>query len=363
MIVKNEEDVLDRCLSGIRDLVDEIVIVDTGSTDRTKEIALNYTDRVDSFVWIDDFAAARNYAFSRANMEYCMWLDADDVMEEKDREAFLALKQQLESDVDMVMMRYHTAFDEEGRPSFWYYRERIVRNSRDFYWQGAVHEVITPMGNIVYSDAAVTHRKLHAADPDRNLNIYRRMISDGKVLNARESYYYGRELYYHELYEEALEVFDQFLASTDAWLENKIEAVVLMSKCYMEKGNRRESLRILLSSLEYDVPRAEVCCEIGYHFMESGLYETAVFWFETAWACQKDFKKGGFILADCYDYIPALQLCVCYDKLGQYVRAEEYNEMAGACKPDSPAVLYNRTYFEQKKGTLKTNEAGKQTIL
>ena len=74
---------MDRCLSSVKGLVDEIIIVDTGSTDATKQIALQYTDQVFDFAWIDDFAAARNYAFLKANVEYCMWLDADDVIEER----------------------------------------------------------------------------------------------------------------------------------------------------------------------------------------------------------------------------------------------------------------------------------------
>ena len=64
MIVKNEEKVLARCLDSIADLMDEIIIVDTGSSDNTKEIAKKYTDKIYDFAWIDDFSAARNYSFS-----------------------------------------------------------------------------------------------------------------------------------------------------------------------------------------------------------------------------------------------------------------------------------------------------------
>ena len=78
MIVKNEEDVLGRCLEGVKDIVDEIIIVDTGSCDTTKEIASKYTEKLYEFPWIGDFSAARNYSFSKATMEYIMWLDADD---------------------------------------------------------------------------------------------------------------------------------------------------------------------------------------------------------------------------------------------------------------------------------------------
>lgn len=63
MIVRNEEAVLARCLDSIRDEVDEIIIVDTGSSDNTKEIAARYTDKIYDFKWIDDFAAAREFFF------------------------------------------------------------------------------------------------------------------------------------------------------------------------------------------------------------------------------------------------------------------------------------------------------------
>ena len=66
MIVKNEKDTLGRCLESVKDIVDEIVIVDTGSSDETKEIAGRFTSNIYDFEWIDDFSAARNYSFSKA---------------------------------------------------------------------------------------------------------------------------------------------------------------------------------------------------------------------------------------------------------------------------------------------------------
>ena len=70
MIVKDEEDVLERCLECAKNIADEIVIVDTGSKDRTKDIANKYTDKVYDFDWWNDFSKARNYAFSKATKEY-----------------------------------------------------------------------------------------------------------------------------------------------------------------------------------------------------------------------------------------------------------------------------------------------------
>ena len=112
------------------------------------------------------------------------WMDADDILEEKEKDKFLQLKQTLSSDIDFVMMKYHTSFDEAGKPSFSYFRERWIRNCPQYRWIGAVHEVIPPAGNVVYSDIAVSHKKINAGDPDRNLNIYRKLLAEGKTGSA-----------------------------------------------------------------------------------------------------------------------------------------------------------------------------------
>ncbi len=91
MIVRDEEENLPKCLESIRGIFDEIVVVDTGSTDRTVEIAQSFGARVFDFVWVDDFAAARNAALSHATGDYAFWLDADDVVEPFERERLRAL--------------------------------------------------------------------------------------------------------------------------------------------------------------------------------------------------------------------------------------------------------------------------------
>ena len=78
MIVRNEAEGLARCLSSVAAGVDEIIIVDTGSTDDTIAIARKFTDRVCELRWTDDFAAARQYAFDQATGEWILWLDGDD---------------------------------------------------------------------------------------------------------------------------------------------------------------------------------------------------------------------------------------------------------------------------------------------
>ena len=91
MIVRDEETNISKCLSSVAGLFDEIVVVDTGSTDRTRGDCPGVRARVFDFVWVDDFAAARNAALARAKGDYAFWLDADDVVDPPERERIKAL--------------------------------------------------------------------------------------------------------------------------------------------------------------------------------------------------------------------------------------------------------------------------------
>ena len=141
MIVKNEEKILARYLDSVADLVDEIIIVDTGSVDDTKRIGAQYTDKIYDFTWIGDFSAARNFAFSKAEMEYIYSADADEVLDENNRWAFRQLKETLLPEIDIVQMYYTNQlaygtiynFDKELRP-------KLFKRLRTFRWQGAIHE-------------------------------------------------------------------------------------------------------------------------------------------------------------------------------------------------------------------------------
>lgn len=348
MIVKNEEDVLERCLESVRETVEEIIIVDTGSTDKTEEIARKYTDHVYHFPWNEDFSDARNFAFSKATKEYCMWMDADDVLEQQDKMALLHMKKLSSGQEDVIMMRYHVSFDEQGKPVYSYYRERIVRNNEKYRFKGRVHEAITPSGNIVYSEIAVTHRKIHTAEPGRNLHIYEAQKEAGEAFSPRDQFYYGRELYFNGRYLDAIAVLETFLEEGKGWRENNIEACRTLALCYAKLEKRSKARQALTASFEYDIPRAEVCCDLGGQFMVDSQYEQAIFWYEQALGKKRDDTSGAFVSPDCYEYLPSIQLCVCYDRLGEIEKARQYNEKAGQFKPGSDAYQYNRLYFENR---------------
>ena len=353
MIVKNEEAVISRCLESVKAAADEIIIVDTGSTDKTKEIAHSYTPLVFDFKWVDDFSAARNYSFSKASMNYIMWLDADDVITEDNALKLTTLKNQLK-DESAVMMKYNTAFDEDGKPIFSYYRERLINRRNFIEWKGRVHETALYSGNAVYSDIEINHMSVKKEYSTRNLDIYEKQIAADEKMTPRDYFYYGRELYYHKKFSKAIKVLGEFIDSDGGWFENKIEACKILSYCHSQTGDFKKAFDDLTRSFIYDDPRAEICCLIGNLFMKQSLYSRAIFWFKLALDLPQNNESGGFIDLDCHGFLPCIQLCVCYDKLNDHIKAQEYNLKAGAIRPHSEAYLYNLKYFEQlhKKGMI-----------
>lgn len=347
MIVKNEEAVLERILKPMSQVADQIIVMDTGSTDRTKEIARRYTREVYDFTWKDDFAAARNAACEKAEMDYWMWLDADDAVSRETVKELIQLKENLEPSTDVVMMKYATGFDSRGKTVFSYYRERILRNHFGFCWQGRVHEAVTPRGTILYSDLEIKHKKEGAGDRDRNLRIYEAMLRQGEGLEPRHQFYYARELFYHERYADAIQAFEGFLKEPLGWVENKIDACLHLSYCHTRLNQPEEAMKALGESFIYDTPRAEACCEMGRLKMEEGKYREAAYWYTQALSQNPDEQSGAFVQKDCYGFLPAIQLSVCYDKLGDTKRAYYYHKKARKLKPENEAVKQNQTYFSR----------------
>jgi len=350
MIVKNEEKVLARCLNSSSKIADEIVIVDTGSTDATKTIARRFTDKVYDFKWIDDFAAARNFSFAFGTKDYLMWLDADDVIDEKNAEKILLLKESLDPSTDAVTMKYAISLDDNGDPTVTSTRGRLFKRGRGFLWRDAVHEYVPLFGKIHDAgDIFITHRHEHKVGQlsDRNLKIYRKKLERGNVLSPRGQYYYARELKDHGLYAEAVDRFNLFLDGGEGWIEDNIGACFSLAICYNALNLPEKAKQSLIRSFNYDAPRAEICCLLGYHYKEKGDFKTAAAWFETALKLPET-DTSGFQMSDYKRFIPAVELSVCFDRLKLYAKASAFNDLAGTFKPTSQVYLQNKKYFEER---------------
>jgi glycosyltransferase involved in cell wall biosynthesis/Tfp pilus assembly protein PilF len=169
MIVRNEEARLGECLASTAGLFDEIIIVDTGSNDRTKEIALNAGARVFDFPWSDDFAAARNEALKHTTGDYIFWLDADERLDEDARRRLWSLFNSLKNEnVAYLMQRVGAGYATEPPQA------RLFRKHADVRWQYRVHEQILPSlerlgGAVRETDVRI----LNPGRPDRAAELRR----------------------------------------------------------------------------------------------------------------------------------------------------------------------------------------------
>lgn len=358
LIVKNEQEVIERCLSGVTRFADEIIIVDTGSTDDTVSICSQFTTSIYHFTWIDDFAAARNFSFSKATMDYICWLDADDVLKPEDIAALNNLKATLHKDV--YYLKYDYAQNEAGDSVCTLYRERLIRNNGAYKWKYPVHEIIdcnqAPPGERV--EITVTHQRTaagYSSDRNRNIDILNKFIFTPAYENdPRIWYYLAKEYDDHGHTEKAIEAYKRSITITGGWIEDKTWAHIRIARCYHALSKHQDNVvnQPLLSAcyhakqaLKLDSGLAEPCLLLGQLAYEDAMYHEAVFWFEKCLRPVPDRLSpvDPFV----YSLYPYMHLVFCYDALQEYQKAALYNEKALAIKPADAGLLHNRAYFNK----------------
>lgn len=352
MIVRDEEKTLESCLSSVVGIPDEIIIVDTGSTDGTKEIAGRFTRQVFDFEWIDDFAAARNYSFDQASMDYIMWLDSDDVLLPEDRAKLLELKDTLSSDIDAVSMNYHIAFDKSGNVTSSARRFRLVRRTKNFVWSGVVHEDLAPAGDYRYlnSDITVTHQKpdIESGPSTRNRNILEKFFSEGGEPRPADLFNYARELQANKDFDKAIVYYNKFLDTKTAERDVALFTLNSLATCYYMVGRRDKEWECTLKSLELDIPRPEFSCRFGERFLGENRYQQAIFWYELALRNPAGPNDRVVSNQPFSTWLPHKQLALCFYQLGDHRRSLHHNRLAREFVPHDPEVQANIKFLESQ---------------
>ena len=331
MIVKNEEKLLARCLDSVADIMDELIIVDTGSTDRTKEIAARYTDKIYDFEWIGDFAAARNFAFSKATMEYIYSADADEALDEENREIFRRLKENVLPEIDIVQMYYANQldfgtiynFDRELRP-------KLFKRVRTFRWEEPIHEQIVLEPVIYDSDVAILHLP-DSNHKNRDLAAFARMASEGKRLSKRLHNIYAKELFIAGEERDFLSAgpfFETSCADTERSLDEIKEAACVVARAARIGQDVEKFFKYALKVVACE-GCSEICCELGAYFLERRDLEEAIVWFYNA-----VYETESILNIHSSGDIPLRGLSECYRLAGNTEQAEAYGKLAAEWKAE-----------------------------
>lgn len=346
MIVRDEADVLGRCLDSLKDVIDEIIIVDTGSKDETLSILQSYQAKIYYYDWQEDFSKARNYSFSLATMDYILWLDADDILLPKALIKLKALKDSMNGDIDSYSMIYHYAVDENDNILLSFRRNRLIKREKGFLWYGAVHEYLDVCGQVMDTDICITHKRIKTPS-NRNLKIYEHRLEKGIKFNARDTYYYAKELYDNEEYEKAIDYFLDFIDNPEGWVEDKIRAYLKIAQYYTWIGLYHQSRLYCYKTFEFDKPRAEVCCQMGSNYLEEDKTDQAIYWYTLALTVGNNNENVGYESPASSTWLPHLQLCMCYYKQGEIEKAKHHNEEALKYNKYHESILYNQKFFKE----------------
>ena len=282
MIAKDEEKNLASCLNSAKEIADEIVVVDTGSSDRTKEIAKNFNAKVFDFKWNDDFSKARNESIKNATKDWILVLDADEVLDEegirdikslvesKDADGYLAaqINYTNESNTAGFMPAIDKRLNNGYKGFYVSLITRLFRNKKDYQFSGAVHELVEDSikksnGKILTSNVKIHH--YGNADP---------------ALAA------GKRKYYLELAKKKANE----LKSADSYYE--------LGVLLKENGSEKEAAEAFNSALKSDKSHRMALYELGIASEKAKDYNNAINYYTKMLQIKED-AEGFFSLGVC----------------------------------------------------------------
>jgi glycosyltransferase involved in cell wall biosynthesis len=277
MIVKNEEENLARCLNSIRNVVDEIIIVDTGSTDRTVEIAKSFGARVFNHPWEGSFSKARNYSLKYATCEWILYLDADEELHKDDAPK---LKEIVKSgNYEAVFLVIKNKFENSTQESY----ANVIRLFRNFigiYYEGIVHNTIRGYGKHLNSSLRIIHHGYNLSKDKmkekflRTTTLLKEQIKTDEH-NPVPHMYLGVSYLGENMYDEAITESKKTLAlvKKKTALRDFLASYYVISAAYLKKKNLKESEKYALKAIEIDDQFIDSFCILSLIYYDSKEYD------------------------------------------------------------------------------------------
>jgi glycosyltransferase involved in cell wall biosynthesis len=370
MIVKDERHNLPRLLESVKDCFDVIHITDTGSTDGTveylksqeaKEIA-GCPIEVHDFKWVHDFSVARNASFAPVKTDYVAWLDADDVL--SDREAFIHFRDHVMSTADYWIATYHYAFDASGKfPVCSFVRERVIKTRKGFAWKYFVHEACVQAEGKNYraqivSSWSVNHmRGEEDIKKDRHRNL--KLFEDHERtagLDSRMTYYYGKELFDAKEYMQAGTKLLEAAKIENLDIHDRIMAIQYACGAAIECKQFQKAIQIGTQGINLLPTRAEYWNLIADTYVMQGQLQNAIPYYSAARQVEPDTVNGTVYCAhDAYERYPTEQLACIYLNQGKIDQAEEEIQRLMRTNPARAEELFKDLERITSMVTVNTN--------
>jgi glycosyltransferase involved in cell wall biosynthesis len=244
MIVKDEEDILEKGVTSLEGLYDELIILDTGSLDHTKLIATSLGAKVHDYTWIDDFSDARTVAQSFAKHSYILVWDADWVLSPESKKLFLKLREQNFHHADHVCFNWVNEFDYDSLEKYRSELRSFIYNKTVSTWKHPIHEdlvAIDPNHEIitwvekgvdVYHYKDKTRRQRY----EQNIFLIKKTLLSSSLTyeeRARQLALLGQAYFYDKNYQLALEAYLQSLEHTKKAPSTKLLAIYVIEKAVL----------------------------------------------------------------------------------------------------------------------------------
>ncbi len=303
MIVKNEESFLAECLQSVKDVADQIVVVDTGSTDRTVAIAKQFGAEVHHFTWQDDFAAARNASLKYARGNWIFWLDAD---ERLTPESVPVLQRLLRPEKKPVAYRVTIKnVMADGKTFKISTGHRLFTNHKKIYFEGRVHE------QIIYSVARNGGEEREApiqlfhlgyglsaeaqqAKDQRNRRLLLKMVEE-QPQNAYAHYTLGQNYNLSGEYAKALEHYLIALENGNFQLSLKRQLLNNISEAYLKLNELQKAQEFAQKSLELSADQIGAYYLLYKIHVQSKAFDEAIEWLRRLQEKNQAAHQGRFV--------------------------------------------------------------------
>lgn len=327
IITKNEELFLEQCLNSVKELVDEIIVVDTGSSDKTKEIAQKFTNKVYDFEWCDDFSKARNESLKYATKDWILVLDADESISKEDHKRIRSL---IESTKAVGFALIHRNYINDSSAAGWIssngdeYPEskvasgwypvpiiRLFKNDINFRFNGTVHESVydslVKVGDVLKTDIPLHH--YGKLDKDKFKEKFYERLGECKIKREDNDFYayyeLGRQYANNGRLEKAVEALEKSIELKRDYFESWF----MLGSVYLLKDELDKSLSKLRKAQSLNQNYPAVYANLGIIF-----------------AKKKEYKKSieNFINAirlNPRDATAYKNLGLCYDMMGDKEKA------------------------------------------